>query len=218
MLTLVLVSTLAFGQKEVTKFLGIPVDGTKTEMRKKLVEKGFEISQYNNDILVGEFNGRDVYLILVTNNNKVWRIAVRDKNTCSEGQIKIRFNNLVHQFENNKRYFNKLDYTISDDEDIQYEMIFNDKQYQAVFYQRDLKAEEQYKSEFYASMGKETLDSLSQEEKEFAEKTLQSTTESALFEEMRQRTVWFTIMKENSEYYLTIFYENKYNEANGDDL
>ena len=28
-------------QKDVTKFLGIPVDGTKAEMKKKLQEKGF---------------------------------------------------------------------------------------------------------------------------------------------------------------------------------
>lgn len=28
-------------QKDVTSFLGIPVDGTKTEMKQKLIAKGF---------------------------------------------------------------------------------------------------------------------------------------------------------------------------------
>lgn len=218
MLALVLASTMAFSQTEVTKFLGIPVDGTKAEMRQKLIAKGFEVTKYDADILTGEFNGRDVYLILVTNNNKVWRLAVRYKNGCSEGQIKIHFNNLVHQFENNKRYFNNLDYIIPEDEDISYEMVVHNKQYQAAFYQRDLKAEEQYKKELYASVGKEDFESLSAEEKETIEKTVQTTIELALFQEMTKRNVWFTISEDQGEYYITIFYENKYNEANGDDL
>ena len=34
-------SLAMYAQKDVTKFLGIPVDGTKSEMIKKLKEKGF---------------------------------------------------------------------------------------------------------------------------------------------------------------------------------
>ena len=41
-LAVLLVFSLAmYAQKDVTKFLGIPVDGTKSEMIKKLKEKGF---------------------------------------------------------------------------------------------------------------------------------------------------------------------------------
>ena len=45
-----------------------------------------------------------------------------DKNTVDEAQIKIHFNNLVKQFENNKRYYAFGDYSLSDEEDISYEI------------------------------------------------------------------------------------------------
>ena len=93
-------------EKEVTKFLGIPVDGYKAEMRKKLIEKGFTYSA-QGDYLEGEFNGHDVVVYIITNNNKVYRIMLCDAHGLDEANIKIRFNNLVSQFENNNRYFKK---------------------------------------------------------------------------------------------------------------
>lgn len=71
---LLLLSVAAWAQKDVTRFLGIPVDGTKSEMIRKLKEKGFRSSSYDSDILEGEFNGRDVSIHVATNNNKVYRI------------------------------------------------------------------------------------------------------------------------------------------------
>ena len=59
---------------------------------------------------------------ICTNNNKVYRIMLADKNTVDEAQIKIHFNNLVKQFENNKRYYAFGDYSLSDEEDISYEI------------------------------------------------------------------------------------------------
>ena len=90
--------------KDVTKFLGIPVDGTKLEMINKLKAKGFKISPYNKDVLTGEFNGYDVNVHLVTRNRKVWRILVSDANTVNEADIRIRFNNLCYQFDKNEKY------------------------------------------------------------------------------------------------------------------
>ena len=86
-------------EKDVTKFLGIPIDGYKSEMIQKLKDKGFVYSNYD-DTLSGEFNGSSVTLSVVTNNNKVYRVAVFDTNSYSEGDIKIRFNNLCNQFDN----------------------------------------------------------------------------------------------------------------------
>ena len=98
-------SLAMYAQKDVTKFLGIPVDGTKSEMIKKLKEKGFTSTLYDKDVLEGEFNGMDVLIFIITNNNKVWRIAVADaNNTTDEANIRIRFNNLCKQFEYNKKY------------------------------------------------------------------------------------------------------------------
>lgn len=125
-----------YAQKDVTKFLNIPVDGSKTAMTQKLKAKGF---QYNSTLncLEGEFNGRDVQLRIVTNNNKVCRIAVADAVTSNESDIKIRFNELCRQFSNNKKYMPVIlsDYSLSDEENISYEMLVHNKRYEAAYFQ-----------------------------------------------------------------------------------
>lgn len=98
---LLAVTAALHAQKSVTQFLGIPVDGTKSEMIRKLKAKGFESSCYDKEVLEGEFNGQDVNVFVVTNNNKVYRIMLADKNNIDEANIKIRFNNLCDQFRNN---------------------------------------------------------------------------------------------------------------------
>ena len=89
-------------QENVTKFLGIPVDGTKSAMIQKIKSKGFQYN-YSRDCLEGEFNGTQVRIFVVTNNNKVWRIAITDAVQLDEINIRIRFNTLCKQFENNKK-------------------------------------------------------------------------------------------------------------------
>ena len=86
-------SAVSYAQNEVTQFLGIPVDGSKSEMIQKLKAKGFRYDS-ELDCLKGEFNGRDSYISVVTNNNKVYRIMVRDVTSSSESDIRIRFNTL----------------------------------------------------------------------------------------------------------------------------
>ena len=98
-------------KKDVTRFLGIPVDGTKSEMIQKLKDKGY-VYNPESELLEGEFNGRDVYIGIVTNNRKVWRIWVRDAHRVNETQIRIRFNNLLQQFNNNKKYYSWPDSVI----------------------------------------------------------------------------------------------------------
>lgn len=91
-------------QKDVTKFLGIPVDGSKSDMVQKLKAKGFRTNPYNEDMLDGKFNGVDVNVFIATNKDKVCRIMVCDANSVDERSIQIRFNKLCHQFENNSKY------------------------------------------------------------------------------------------------------------------
>ena len=97
-------SIVLHAQEDVTKFLGIPVDGSKSEMIQKLKAKGFTNTSSEKDILEGEFNGRNVIITIATNGNKVYRIMVQDSYPVDEGSIKIRFNNLAQQFLNNKKY------------------------------------------------------------------------------------------------------------------
>ena len=83
-LTLLMLSVAMYAQNEVTKFLGIPIDGTKAAMIQKLKAKGF-IYNAQVGLLEGTFNGEKVYVSVQTNKNKVWRIAVTDKTGRDEG-------------------------------------------------------------------------------------------------------------------------------------
>ena len=160
----------AFAQKDVTQFLGIPVDGTKTEMVQKLKAKGFK---YNStyDWLEGEFNGREVVLLIATNNNKVWRVAVRDKWTMDETNIKIRYNDLCRQFAKNGKYCSLNDNPLlSEEENIGYEMLVNNKRYESAYFQSPVKLSELSEEEnnkILSEMGfdKDTVDGLSDSEK-----------------------------------------------------
>ena len=131
---LLMLSVALYAQKEVTKFLGIPVDGSKASMIQKLKNKGF-VYNTSSDCLEGAFNGQRVNVFIVTNNNKVCRIMVCDKNSCDEGQIKIRYNTLCRQFANNQKYVPIFAEELSESENISYEMTVHNKQYQAVYAQ-----------------------------------------------------------------------------------
>ena len=209
-------------QKDVTSFLGIPVDGTVLSMKQKLVSKGFVPKKVGtNEFLEGEFNGTDVRVYIVTNNNKVCRIMVADNNTVDEAQIKIRFNNLVSQFENNKRYTSLDKYTLSDEEDISYEMTVHNKTYDALFYQvpnmekvDTLALQKKVRNEL---LSKYTVAELNNPSEEIT-KEIQNTAIKIGTELMLMKPVWFKIVRVNGEYYICMFYDNEYNRSHGEDL
>ena len=66
---LLVISVSLFAQNDITKFMGIPIDGFKPEMIQKLKGKGFVSSTSDENILEGEFNGTQVNVYVVTNNN-----------------------------------------------------------------------------------------------------------------------------------------------------
>ena len=192
LLAMIAISASVFAQKEVTKFMGIPVDGSPTEMIKKLKAKGFTtdedvmqlvklglIDLDVSEALTGRFNGEKVRVSLHVEQNKVWRIYLSDKDNRDETQIKIRFNTLVRQFENNDKYVPYFDdeQIIADDEDISYQMTVNKKQYQAAFLQK----------------GEDGMVDV-------------------------KRVVWFKISQHSEDYYIAMYYDNEYNRADGSDL
>ena len=67
-LVLALVNS-SYAQEDVTKFMGIPVDGSKTEVVSQLINKGFEYdeSQDNWTRLTGFFNGVNSNIYVCTN-------------------------------------------------------------------------------------------------------------------------------------------------------
>ena len=213
-------------EKDVTKFLGIPVDGYKPAMIEKLKAKGFTSTTWDKDVLEGEFNGTDVYVHVVTNNNKVYRIMLADKNTQGETDIRIRFNLLCRQFENNPRYSSfSEDQTIPEDENISYEMTVNKKRYEASFYQNpqtdslSLVRNAQFIAEKVQSdlSYKYTQEQIDDPSEEVQSEILKLTAEYTV-DMLTKKSVWFMISERAGKYCICMYYDNKYNEADGEDL
>lgn len=226
---IVLMAVCAIAQTpEVTQFLGIPVDGTKSEMIQKLKDKGFRPNQYDNDVLEGEFNGTKVNVFVGTTGNKVSRIMVCDANTMNETDIKIRFNRLCSQFENNKKYITPFgDQRIPDDEKISYEMVVNKKRYEALFYQQPKFLVDQRMSAsdsiwFNQQIRSQLLEKHTEDEwsnpTEEMQKEYEDIVHNFTLDFLQKRPVWFYISENMGKYYITIFYDNEYNRANGEDL
>lgn len=212
-------------QNDVTKFLGIPVDGSKSEMISKLKAKGFTDDPYLTGGLVGEFNGVDVNVYVVTNKDKVWRIMVCDKTPIDETGIRIRFNTLCQQFLNNDNYMpastSPSAYTLPAGENISYEMSVNKKRYEAVFWQMPADTAtvnaEHVKETRAIINSKYTEEQLANPTDEIVNDVI-SISYAVMAEKYSVKSVWFTISDYAGQYYITMYYDNEYNKANGEDL
>ena len=216
---LLFIAIFADAQIEVTKFLGIPVDGTKQDMIQKLKAKGYHYDT-TLDCLVGEFNGYDVYLYVATNNNKVYRIMVEDAYYSSEGDIKIRFNTLCRQFKNNERYIKPSldDYELSEYEDISYEMSVHNKRYEASYYQvtnqLDSVTMTNKLQELIASKYGTDFSNLTEEQ----QMNIISSSIAYYLSLYKDNSVWFMITEQYGRYGILMYYDNNRNRANGEDL
>lgn len=203
-------------QGNVTKFLGIPVDGSKEEMIEKLKSKGFV---YNSRLkcLEGEFNGYDVYIYVVTNNNKVFRIMVADSRPTSESQIKIRFNKLCGQFSRNKKYIALDERIIPDSEDISYEMSVSKKEYQSSYMQipDDFPID---RREDLLSLNNEIINKKTDKSNGDLDKAIDRLYLLNNLMAMQKMVVWLSIKEIYGDYYIAMYYDNEYNRANGEDL
>lgn len=210
---LLISSLFIYAQQDVTKFLGIPVDGSKSEMIHLKKAKGYTSSPLDKDVLVGEFNGADVNIHVVTNNNKVYRIMICDVNNIDERAIQIRFNRLCEQFVNNSKYSSLPleEYMIPDDEDISYEITVHKKRYEAVFYQ---KTDETFMAkQIEAAFPQYTKEQLANPSEELRAEIVNFVTQY-----ISKKAVWFMINERLGKYCITMYYDNEYNNANGEDL
>lgn len=222
-----LFSMSVYAQKDVTQFLGIPVDGSKWMMIQKLKEKGFRNSTVGEDILEGEFNGVQVHVHIATNNNKVYRIMLADVANRDETGIRLRFNKLCRQFANNPKYQSwRDDQTIPEDEDISYEISTHKKRYEAVFYQKPVEMDSAALVKLFepALLSKYTKKQLKKPTKEIQSEINHLIWEYRLatlrdrIENSDKKPVWFMISEFRGEYYINMYYDNEYNRANGEDL
>lgn len=138
---LILLSSLTiYAQKDITKFLDIPIDGTKAEMIQRLEDKGFKYDIYS-DLLTGNLNNTGVIVYVSTHNNAVSNIIVADTTSYDRNNIALRFNNLLSNFENNPNYTKAMGQEIflhtDMVEDKVSEHIFNTHSKSAVFLQEN---------------------------------------------------------------------------------
>ena len=250
-LTLIL-ANVSYAQNDVTTFMGIPVDGAKDEMINQLLKKGFKYdeSQDNWTRLTGFFNGVNSNIYITTNKNIVDRISVCDKNTYSKSQIIIRFNKLVKQFANNENYISDgyEKFIIPKNEDISYEMLCHNKNYNALFYQKpDTININEYITKLN-NLSDEELNNMTNYiiQSDTVWSNLYNTFDLENFNKRKglnfdrtkgflmifaelsniytlsfnkyNKPVWFTICTYGSEYYIVIYYDNEYNKAHGEDL
>ena len=144
---------------------------------------------------------------------------VADQNLVSETSIRIRFNNLISQFENNSKYFGADNEYIADDENISYNITVKNKRYQAVFYQAPVASDsiaiqKELESVLEKKYGVKKGEDLSEEKQNEAREYLQQ----YIFDKLYSKTVWFMIDERYGEYRIIMYYDNCYNQANGEDL
>ena len=223
-LILALATVVAVAQTPAQfKFLGIPVDGKKSNLIFQLRQKGFTYDA-KEDILTGKFNGMESNIIVSENYGKVDRVCVIDENGCDEAQIRIRYNTLLKQLKDNEKYL-ELDENqpIPDDEDISYEMSVHSKTYDATFYfnpiygwtdEDNMKLAESIRAELDAQI----------ESGEYKDPTEEKTTQllqvmaAQRLIGMLDGQVWFRIVKRYGDYYIAMYYDNLKNRPNGEDL
>jgi len=224
---LVLFFGYVYAQKDVTTFLGIPVDGTRSEMINKLKEKGFTYDK-QNDNLVGEFNGRQSVVNVKTHNNKVWRVTIADAVPSSESEIRIRFNNLCAQFDRKSdKYISAVDsgFYTPEDEDISYGITIKNKRYDAYYYQKpntelfDLeKYNQRVREVLLTQFTPEQIENPTPEQAKIIEELTHNEASKITIEIVESKPVWFCINKYLNQYYIRYFYDNEYNNNSDDDL
>lgn len=100
-------------------------------------------------------------------------------------------------------------------------MTVHKKNYDALFYQYPdiekidtLALQEKYRNQL---LSKYTLEELSKPTEEM-KKELERMAVRNTMETLLKKPVWFRICESYGEYYITMFYDNEYNHANGEDL
>ena len=229
-LVLVIAAFSSYAQESsdgTLKFLGIPVDGSKDAMISQLKAKGFRYNSYD-DLLYGQFNGKDAEIHVGTNHGVVDRVVVVYP-SISESQIISEYNALLNQFNNNDKYIGiGANERIASDENIAYEITIRHKQYEADFayLSPDLFSEDE------ASQIRSLLSQAKDMDNEEMQALIASMTpseegemsvEQAMFILNKMMSfvsshVWFTILEDGSRYRIGIYYDNLKNRPHGEDL
>ena len=212
------------------KFLGIPIDGSKSQMIEQIKAKGFTFNSYP-DCLQGQFNGKNVDVYVVDNHGVTYRVFVAFPET-DEYEIRTEFNHLLSQFMRNDKYVPMKEcVAIDQKEDISYEMSVHNKQYGASFsyISPDVFTPEQTSKihdfvEKYKTMSEdETQQYIESMAASFSPDSASSSPEDIMMAMNRVASllsgnVWFKIIRDGIDYQIGLYYDNIKNMPNGEDL
>ena len=226
------------------QFMGIPVDGTKADMIDAIKAKGFKYDQ-EYGFFTGDFNGKSVRVFIHTNHDVVDRIMVSYP-SVSEGQIKTEYNSLLRQFQKSTKYNELIENeTISESEDISYEMTVHHKDYESVFFylpttisipalskatkelivaiKNGENIEELEELNEYLNLDafndiKDTNDDEWEAFMNLSKEDWEDAVKLIFFGEERPNSIWFCINEYYGEYSINIYYDNEANRPNGEDL
>ena len=130
-----------WGQKEVTTFMDIPIDGPVESFISDLQKKGFKYMPENNyknaHMLEGVFNGQWAQIAVLADRNKVLSVGVIINVEGAEN-AKLQFNSLHAQMARNWKYYNCQEPIvpfIADDVDIEHELRYKKTDFRASFFQ-----------------------------------------------------------------------------------
>ena len=203
----------ALEDENVLKFMGVPVDGTKELMERRLKEKGFSGESWN-DYLEGIFNGEKVRVYIGTNHGIVDRIRVVYP-SIDDRLTRVKYNTLLSRFGRNSKYTElRENHEIAEKEAVAYKMVFEKKIYDAVYYllRKDTEPgswiadfNQEYKARY-----KGPLSELTQEEIEEVLFSLPPRLTNAV-----SGVVWFTL---SSSTQIELYYDNLKNRPRGEDL
>lgn len=204
---------------ESIKFMGVPVDGSKRKVEFALNQKGFRRDSYN-DRMAGSFNGRQSYVYIHTNHQKVDRIMVLDQQPGSAIKAREYFNVLLNQLEDKVEYFKLEGDQIPSDADVEYEMTVNNKTFEASYFYAP--------EEYFVSTIKTVTDELFEERfNDIKEGRLSDADMETLVKERTVRRILdntkgqlsFCIVRlQNGKYSVAIYYDNLLNRPHGEDL
>lgn len=138
-LILFLCSSVCFAQRDVIKFLGIPVDGTREEMISAIKNLNrFQYFRYEtNDSFLGKFNGVDSFITISYNNGLVDRVFVWEADPRTLKETVKAYNTLIDQFSKNDKYVDLLQCSqmkIQPGENVRRNMRVNGLTYEARFF------------------------------------------------------------------------------------
>ena len=213
-------------------FMGIPVDGKKTDFINKLQQKGF-VYNYSRDRFKGKFNGLNSTGYISENHGKVDRVCLLYGNLFDESnksQVIRHYNNLLQQFQENEKYFEDFQVQpILENEDISYEITIHKKDYVASFlFNPFFGISEEDKTKMFEPVLTKIeaeLNSGKYDDLIYEEESKQNAFMDLLLEQKMIETdlcdfgvVWFCISEQHGKYYIMLYYDNLLNRPNGEDL